>query len=203
MRNIRSIFFLIVVFLAFFPDTGIATSLQVTWNADTDSDLAGYKVYWGTASNTYGTPASVTSGTTYDISVQAGTTYYVAVSAYDSSGNESAKSTQQSVTVPASDTTPPTGSISINSGAASTSSTAVTLTLSATDNSGTVAGMEFSNDGTTWSSQVAYATSYSWTLSSGYGTKTVYAKFVDPSGNWSSVVTDTIHLVDTTPPTGT
>jgi large repetitive protein len=204
MRNIRNIFVMIVVFLAFFPDTGIATSLQVTWTADTDSDLAGYKVYWGTASGAYGTPASVTSGTLYDISsVQAGTTYYVAVSAYDTSGNESAKSTQQSITVPASDTTPPTGSITINSGAATTSSTSVTLTLSATDNSGTVTGMEFSNDGTTWSSQVAYATSYSWSLSSGFGTKTVYAKFVDPSGNWSSAVTDTINLVDTTPPTGT
>ena len=117
----------------------------------------------------------------------------------DPSGNWSSAVTD---TIQLVDTTPPTGSVIINSGAASTSSTAVTLTLSATDNSGTVAGMEFSNDGTTWSSQVAYATSYSWTLSSGSGTKTVYAKFVDPSGNWSSVVTDTIQLVDTTPPTG-
>jgi hypothetical protein len=194
---------MIVVFLAFFPDTGIATSLQVTWNAVTDSALAGYNVYWGTASGVYGTPASVTSGTLYDISnVQAGTTYYVAVSAYDTSGNVSALSTPVSITVPAADTTPPTGTVTINSGATSTTSTAVTLTLSATDNSGTVAGMEFSNDGTTWSSQVAYATSYPWTLSSGFGTKTVYAKFVDPSGNWSSVVSDSIQLVDTTPPTG-
>jgi len=207
MRNIRNIFFLIVVFLAFFPDTGIATSLQVTWNANTtDTDLAGYKIYWGTASNTYGTP-SVTSGTTYDISsVQAGTTYYVAVSAYDTSGNESAKSTEQSVTVPASDTTPPSGTIVINSGAASTTSTSVTLTLSATDASGTVTGMMFSNDGTTYSSEVTYATSYSWTLSSGVGTKTVYAKFKDNSGNWmTSPATATIQLVaptDTTPPTG-
>jgi len=207
MRNIRSILVMIVAILALFPAPGFATSLHVTWTADSDTDLAGYKVYYGTQSNTYGTPATVTSGTSYDITnVQAGSTYYVAISAYDQTGNESVKSIEKSASIPASDTTPPTGSVSINSGAASTTSTAVTLTLSATDAAGTVTGMKFSNDGTTYSSEVAYASSYSWTLSSGIGTKTVYALFKDNSGNWmTSAATDTINLVsppDTTPPTG-
>jgi large repetitive protein len=204
MRLIRNILVLIVAFLVLFPDTGIASSLRVTWNANSDSDLTGYKVYYGTQSNTYGTPVSIVGAVSYDIpNVQAGSTYYVAVSAYDSSNNESVKSTEQSAYIPVSDTTPPTGSVSINSAAASTTSTAVTLTLSASDAAGTVTGMKFSNDGTTYSSEVAYATSYSWTLSTGYGTKTVYVLFKDSSGNWmTSPATDTISYVDTTAPTG-
>ncbi len=207
MRHLRSIFVMIVAFLTLFPSPGIAASIRVSWNANTDTDLAGYKVYYGTQSNTYGTPANVTSGTSYDItSVEAGTTYYTAVSAFDTSGNESAKSTEQSITVPAADTTPPTGTIVINFGAASANSASVTLTLSAIDTGGTVTGMKFSNDGLTYSSEVSYATSYSWTLSSGIGTKTVSVLFKDSAGNWmTSPVTDTIELVspsDTTPPTG-
>jgi len=91
---------------------------------------------------------------------------------------------------PAVDTTPPTNtSVSISAGAATTNSLAVTLTLAATD----AAQMMISNDsaftGGTWET---YATSKSWTLSSGEGTKTVYAKFKDSASNASTAVSDTI-----------
>jgi len=69
--------------------------LQVTlaWDANTEIDLAGYKIYWGTASHTYatsvtlaGTPAQpsyVVTGLT------TGLTYYFAVTAYNTAGLES------------------------------------------------------------------------------------------------------------------
>jgi hypothetical protein len=98
------------------------------------------------------------------------------------------------------DTTPPTGSVTINSGAAGTNNPAVTLTLSATDNAGPVAQMRFSNDNTTYSTAEPYATSKTWTMTAGDGTKTVYVKFADAAGNWSAAATDTI-VLDTTPPT--
>ncbi|MBI3324332.1 MAG: hypothetical protein HYZ92_03535 [Candidatus Omnitrophica bacterium] len=97
------------------------------------------------------------------------------------------------------DTTPPIGTVTINSGAATTNTTAVTLALSATDSGGTVSQMQCSNDGVSYSTPEAYATTKSWTLTGGDGTKTVYAKFKDAAGNWSSAATDTITL-DTTPP---
>ncbi len=97
------------------------------------------------------------------------------------------------------DTTPPTGSVTINSGAAATNTAAVTLALSATDDPGTVSQMQFSNDGTTYSTPEAYATTTAWTLTAGDGTKTVYAKFKDAAGNWSSAASDTI-VLDATPP---
>lgn len=103
-----------------------------------------------------------------------------------------------------SDTTPPTGSVIINGGATATNNPSVTLTLSATDDSGTVAQMQFSNDGVTFSVPEPYATSKTWSLSAGDGTKTVSAKFTDAAGNWSVAATDAIVLdtivLDTTPP---
>ena len=64
-------------------------------------------------------------------------------------------------------------------------------------------GMKISNDGVSYSSEVVYATSRTWTLSSGYGNKTVYVLFKDSAGNWMKTpATDTIQVTDTTAPTG-
>jgi len=92
-----------------------------------------------------------------------------------------------------SDTTPPTNtSVTIASGATSTASTVVSLTLGATSAS----HMMISNVSTfTGGSWETYATSKTWTLTSGVGTKTVYVKFKDTSGNISTAVSDSIALV--------
>ena len=97
------------------------------------------------------------------------------------------------------DQTPPTGTILINANASYTDSPSVTLTLAAIDNSGTVATTQFSNDNFTYSALEPYATTKTWQLSSGDGTKTVFVKFLDPAGNVSQPASDTI-VLDTTPP---
>jgi PKD repeat protein len=97
------------------------------------------------------------------------------------------------------DTQPPSGTLLINSGQAYTPSVEVTLSLTATDNSGEVAGMRFSNDGTTWSPWEPFQTSKSWTLTPGDGLKTVYAQLKDPAENVSAALTASIRL-DTRPP---
>jgi hypothetical protein len=99
------------------------------------------------------------------------------------------------------DGTAPTGSIVINGGVLYTQSTAATLTLSATDGGSGVYQMRFSNNGTTWSTWEAYATSKAWTLTGGDGTKTVYVRFLDNAGNVSTSYSDNI-ILDTTAPTG-
>ncbi|MDD5436059.1 MAG: immunoglobulin domain-containing protein, partial [Candidatus Omnitrophica bacterium] len=106
------------------------------------------------------------------------------------------------ITLAVPDTTPPTGTISINGGATYATTPAVALTLSATDEGsgmGSGAQMQFSNDNITWSAAEAYAANKSWTLTSGDAPKNVYAKFKDVDGNWSSAVSAGITL-DTTPP---
>ena len=92
------------------------------------------------------------------------------------------------------DTARPSGTVLINGGAGVTKSPTVTLRLSATDPapaSGT-GKMRFSNNGTTWSAWQTYATSKSWTLTSGAGTKTVWVQYQDRAGNLSATVKDAI-----------
>jgi len=97
------------------------------------------------------------------------------------------------------DDSPPTGSIVINSGDATTNSTSAILTLSATDTGSGISQMRFSNDETTWSAWETYGVTKAWTLTSGDGTKTVYAQFKDVSGNASSSYSDSIQLSTTMP----
>ena len=69
----------------------------------------------------------------------------------------------------AADTSPPTGTVVINGGAAATNIRTVTLTLAATDALSTVTQMRFSNTGSSFSAAETYATTKTWTLSSGAG----------------------------------
>lgn len=82
-------------------------TVELTWNANTESDLAGYKLYSGTASGQYGAPIELGKVTSYQFQLNptVGTAYYFAVTAFDTSGNESAKSSEVSAFVP--DTTAP------------------------------------------------------------------------------------------------
>ena len=95
------------------------------------------------------------------------------------------------------DSTPPTGSLSINNGAQSTSIASVTLNIKSKDSS----QMMVSNDPNfaegVWES---YATTKDWTLTDGVGTKKVYIKFEDDAGNISKVYSNTIIIA--MPPTG-
>ena len=78
------------------PKTANAT---VSWNANTESDLAGYRIYVGTRSGSYGFvgPFEVTKSTSFTVpNLPLGATYFFAVSAFDKSGNESAKSAEVS-----------------------------------------------------------------------------------------------------------
>lgn len=69
------------------PATRTAT---VTWSANTEIDLAAYKVYFGTASGTFGLPISAGNTTSYQVTgLTIGQTYKFAVTAVDTSNNES------------------------------------------------------------------------------------------------------------------
>jgi len=97
------------------------------------------------------------------------------------------------------DTTPPSGSISISNGDVYANSTSVILSLSASDATSGVSQMRFSNDNITWTSWESYSTSKTWVLTTGDGTKPIYAQYKDNAGLTSSSYSDTI-ILDTTPP---
>ena len=70
-------------------------SAIVTWNANTESDLAGYRVYYGTSSRNYPNSISVGKVTSATISgLTIGSKYYIALKAVDTSGNLSGYSAE-------------------------------------------------------------------------------------------------------------
>ena len=78
------------------------SSVTLTWNANTDSNLAGYKIYRATTPGGYGAPIATLQGniTTYTAEgLQSGTTYMFVITAYDSDGNESPRSNEVSKSI--------------------------------------------------------------------------------------------------------
>ncbi len=74
-----------------------SASLHLTWNGNTETDLEGYKIYYGTSPGSYGNPVVLGDVTEYELSGLAeGTMYYVALTAFDTSDNESEKSLEES-----------------------------------------------------------------------------------------------------------
>ena len=77
-----------------FPDS---CSLRVSWDANPEPDVAGYRVYYGTCPHEYLQALDVGNVTSVEVSgLTAGMRYYFAVTAYDSSGNESLFSSEVS-----------------------------------------------------------------------------------------------------------
>ena len=76
-------------------------SATLQWEAVSASDLAGYRVYFGTVPGTYtqarGQGVDAGTGTSFTVgNLQSGITYYFAVTSYDVAGNESAYSSEVS-----------------------------------------------------------------------------------------------------------
>ena len=101
--------FLVFIALFLYPNSAFPGLATLTWNApatNTDgtplTDLSGYKIYYGTASGNYSQTIDVGGITSSTVSnLTDGTTYYFAVTAYDTSGNESAYSNEVSKTTQA------------------------------------------------------------------------------------------------------
>jgi len=82
------------------PVTVLSADLTLAWDPNTEPDIDGYKVYWGTSSGNYAYVVDIGLQTTCTVSnLVAGTTYYLAVTAYDSNGNESGFSQELRVNV--------------------------------------------------------------------------------------------------------
>lgn len=80
--------------------TATSNSVELSWNADTDPDLAGYRVYRAAPGGAFEKIADTSTVPAYsDHGVESGKTYRYSVSAMDQSGNESARSAEIAVTL--------------------------------------------------------------------------------------------------------
>jgi len=74
-----------------------AFSVKLQWDPNTEPDLAGYKLYYGTASQNYSHTIDLGQVNSYQVgNLQDGLKYYFAVTAYDIDGNESGFSNEVS-----------------------------------------------------------------------------------------------------------
>lgn len=92
------------------PKTGSAT---LSWDANTETDFAGYKIYYGTASRNADCPPGgyadkIDTGKTespaspqYTLqNLESGKTYYFSITSYDAAGNESCFSPEMNKNMP-------------------------------------------------------------------------------------------------------
>ena len=70
--------------------SGSSYAVTLAWDANSEEDLAGYRIYWGTDSRVYQFVEDV--GNTLQTTLDIPTGSYIAATAYDTDGNESAYS---------------------------------------------------------------------------------------------------------------
>ena len=87
---------------AVFSGDGQKPFIDLTWNANTDADLIGYKIYRrdGSGQSARINTELVKAPAFRDAGVSSGQTYFYSVAAVDARGNESARSQESSESVP-------------------------------------------------------------------------------------------------------
>ncbi len=95
MKIRLSISYLLVFIFLCLPVVSWAASVTLRWQANSEPDIAGYNLYYGTASRSYGPPMPTGNTTSYTVdNLVEGQTYYFALTALDTSGNESGYSSE-------------------------------------------------------------------------------------------------------------
>ncbi|HAA03994.1 MAG TPA: hypothetical protein DCE18_11535, partial [Syntrophobacteraceae bacterium] len=109
--------FLILLSTILFSQPVLAASVTLAWDANTQTGVTGYKIYWGTSSGNYPDSKDVGNVTTYTVTgLNSGTTYYFVATSHTNTGAESGFSNQVSTTTPVVNTAPvaSSGSLSVS-----------------------------------------------------------------------------------------
>ncbi len=199
----------VIIFVLFLPVAVFAGTVNLTWTAPTTntdgstlSDLAGYKVYYGTSSGNYTTSIDVGKTTSYQLTLAGGYTYYFAVTAYDTSGNESTYSNEVYKTLGA-DTTPPQIS-SVYAG----NITATSAVISWTTDENATSQVEYGTTtsfGSSTTLDSTLTTNHSQTLTGLSPSTTYYYRVISSDASSNQAVSSTKSFTtaaqaDTTPP---
>lgn len=182
---------LVAIALATLLSTSIAeaTTVQLAWDPNSESDLAGYTVYYAPYSSQLvgGTQIKVTGTTATVTDLDPYTAYQFAVTAYNTSGQESEFSNVVQVDaqpLPV-DTTPPTVSVSAPIKVKGT----IAINVNASDNQG-LSKIEIYDGTTLLTATNVSPYSYSWdTTKVNEGQHVVWVKAYDLQGNMSQTST--------------
>jgi hypothetical protein len=194
-RNL--VFFSVLLLALLISVWARAEQVTLAWDANTEPDLAGYRVHYGTASGSYTTCVDLHKVTTSSIgTLAAGQTYYFVVTAYDASGNESGYSNQVSYSVAAANGAPATPATPTGASSALVNAS-IALSTSATDPNND--SLEYRYD---WGDGVisgwgAASQSHSWSAAGSY---TVKAQARDSIGSESAAWSSAKTVIISSPP---
>ncbi len=185
------------------PEGIIAASgnRQITLTWDAVPAATSYNIYWSEASGGVSTVIPNKTTLYQHTGLINGKIYYYVLTSVNSYG-ESTESYEIASAPGSLDTNPPTGSVTINNNSVYTTSTDVTLSLLSSSTKG-VSSMCISNNTDPCSSWEPYTSAKSWQLTSGDGTKSVFAQFKDSAGSTTTIYGDDIILDETPPIDGT
>ena len=101
MRNIFYAFIILTALFFVFVVSSVvnAADINFAWDANTEADLAGYKIHAGSASGTYDQTVDVENVTAYTWSGFSDGEWFFAATAYDTAGNESDFSNEVSLVI--------------------------------------------------------------------------------------------------------
>jgi hypothetical protein len=99
VRKLISLIALFIFVSAF--NTHAIQNVTLVWNANSEANLAGYRLYYGTSSRAYTNVSNLGNVTSTSLTLLEGSTYYFAVTAVNTLGLESDYSAEVSHNVPA------------------------------------------------------------------------------------------------------
>jgi hypothetical protein len=92
---------MLIVILGFLPGSGYSAQVTIAWDANSESEVVGYKLHYGTSAGQYNFLSDAGNQTTCTLSgLQAGVGYFFAATAYDTNGNQSSYSQEVTFTIP-------------------------------------------------------------------------------------------------------
>jgi Bacterial Ig domain len=156
-----------------------SSSVNLTWNADTDPDIAGYYVYSGTSSGVYTQETDVGNVTSATIGNLSGENTFFAVSAYDNWGLQSPQSAEIAVQTPAVSFAGISSGLSFNSGAP------ITLSTTASESGGSITTVNFFRGSTQIGASGGAPYTFVWT-GAPVGTSVITAVAYDTNGSSTS-----------------
>jgi len=112
----------------------VVDAATASWDPNSEPDLAGYMLSYGTQSGVHTTTIDVGKVTTYQFNPAPGKRYYVVVQAYNTAGQLSAKSAEAIIDIPLSNSPP---ILAQPANQSSTLNSSTSLAMSASDPNGT------------------------------------------------------------------
>ena len=128
-----------------------ADTVTATWNKNSESNIAGYILSYGTQSGTYSTSINVGNVITKQVNLSPGYRYYFVVQAYNTSSQVSPRSAEVFADIGVATSAPRITSLTPTSGSVGTSVTIAGVNFGATKGTSTVKFNGITATPTTWS----------------------------------------------------